>query len=249
MSQQNTAGSASRVPLVELKDITRVFDSGGQPLFALRGVSLRIDEGEFVAIMGTSGSGKSTLMNILGALDRPSSGEYRLDGEAVATLNDTALSGLRNRKIGFVFQSFNLLPRLTAVENVELPLTYARVAGRERRERALEALAQVGLADRVHHRPTQLSGGQQQRVAMARALVTRPRLLLADEPTGALDSETTAQILALLQDLHRRGLTLVVVTHESEVARTAHRVVVVRDGRVVADGPPQTVLNPTGTPA
>lgn len=229
-------------PLISAEHLTKIYRSGDQELHALDDLTLGVAEGEFTAIMGASGSGKSTLMNILGALDRPTGGEYWLDGELVSAMSDNRLSGLRNRKIGFVFQSFNLLPRLDAVENVEVPLTYSRVPSRERRTRAIEALRQVGLGERLSHRPAQLSGGQQQRVAIARALVTRPRLLLADEPTGALDSETTLQILALLDTLHASGLTILIVTHEVDVAARARRVVWVRDGRIVADGPPAAVL-------
>ncbi len=222
--------------------LRKTYRSGDQDLHALDDLSLEVAEGEYAAIMGASGSGKSTLMNILGALDRPTSGEYLLDGEPVATMNDRELSSLRNRKIGFVFQSFNLLPRLDAAENVEVPLVYARVPPKERRARARRALERVGLGERMHHRPTELSGGQQQRVAIARALVTEPRLLLADEPTGALDSDTTQQILALLDELHAQGNTILVVTHEDEVAARARRIVWVRDGKIVGDGDPATVL-------
>ncbi|MEQ1569938.1 MAG: ABC transporter ATP-binding protein [Myxococcota bacterium] len=229
-------------PLIRAERLFKIYRSGDQELFALNDLSLEVAEGEYLAIMGASGSGKSTLMNILGALDRPSRGQYHIDGEAVADLSDAKLSSLRNRKIGFVFQSFNLLPRLSAVENVEVPLVYAGVSARDRRARAIEALTRVGLAERLSHRPTEMSGGQQQRVAIARALVTKPRLLLADEPTGALDTDTTHQILALLDELHREGLTIVVVTHEVEVAERAGRVVWVRDGKIVADGPPSDVL-------
>ena len=224
--------------LIEITDVERVYKSGNEVVRALNGVSLTIEAGEHVAIMGTSGSGKSTLMNVLGALDRPTSGTYRLDGDLVSAMSDHALSAVRNRKIGFVFQSFHLLPRLTALENVEVPLTYARVGTRERHERAAEALREVGLADRMTHLPTQLSGGQQQRVAIARALVTKPRLLLADEPTGALDTDTTVQILDLLDGLHDQGLTLIVVTHEPDVGARADRVLRIRDGCVVYDGRP-----------
>jgi putative ABC transport system ATP-binding protein len=233
-------------PLIAVDGLFKVYKSGDHELNALNDLTLRIDDGEYVAIMGTSGSGKSTLMNILGALDRPTRGEYRLDGERVSAMSDRTLSGLRNRKIGFVFQSFHLLPRLDAIENVEVPLVYAGVRSRERRARAIEALQRVGLGERLTHKPTQLSGGQQQRVAIARALVTKPRLLLADEPTGALDSETTRQILELIADLHAQGLTVVIVTHEPDVARQAKRVVLMRDGRAVADGPPSEVLDHRG---
>ncbi len=229
-------------PLISAEHLFKIYTSGEQELYALNDLSLQVVDGESCAIMGTSGSGKSTLMNILGALDRPTRGEYWLDGELVSAMTDAKLSSLRNRKIGFVFQSFNLLPRLNAVENVEVPLVYSRVPTKERRARALEALAQVGLSERTTHRPAQLSGGQQQRVAIARALVTRPRLLLADEPTGALDSETTKQILALLDTLHATGLTIALVTHEAAVAARAQRMVWVRDGQIVADGPPAEVL-------
>lgn len=228
--------------LIELTHIFKIYLSGDEELFALNDLSLTINQGEFVAIMGASGSGKSTLMNIIGALDKPTRGSYLLDGEVVSELSDRHLSGLRNKKIGFVFQSFNLLARMSAQENVEVPLVYARVPAAERSRRSQEVLAQVGLADRASHLPNQLSGGQQQRVAIARALVTQPRLLLADEPTGALDSETTLQILGLMRQLHLSGQTLVVVTHESDVASWASRVVMVKDGKIVADGPPPQVL-------
>ncbi len=232
-------------PVVELDAVSRVYVTGDTSLRALDGVTFRVAAGEYVAIMGTSGSGKSTMMNLVGLLDRPTEGTVRIDGQAVSGLSDRALSMIRNRKLGFVFQSFHLLPRLTALENVEVPMTYAGVAPKERRARALEALAQVGLKDRVHHTPTQLSGGQQQRVAIARALVNRPRLLLADEPTGALDTETTRQILDLVDGLQRDGLTVVLVTHEPDVAARARRVVWMRDGRIVKDGPPEDVLRRT----
>ena len=229
-------------PLLSAEHLFKIYTAGDQELYALNDLSLAIEDGEFTAIMGASGSGKSTLMNILGALDRPTRGEYWLDGELVSKMTDARLSALRNRKIGFVFQSFNLRPRLDAVENVEVPLTYAKVSAKERRARAIEALRQVGLGERLNHKPTQLSGGQQQRVAIARALVTRPRLVLADEPTGALDSDTTRQILAMLDELHAAGITIVLVTHEADVAARAKRVVLVRDGKIVADGPPAQVL-------
>jgi putative ABC transport system ATP-binding protein len=202
---------------------------------ALRGVSLRIDEGEFVAIMGASGSGKSTLMNVIGCLDRPTDGSYRLAGQEVSSLDRDALAAVRNRTLGFVFQSFNLLSRTSALENVELPLVYQGLGTPERHARARAALEHVGLGDRVHHHPNQLSGGQQQRVAIARAIVTRPHLLLADEPTGALDTRTSVEVMALLQELGREGLTVVLVTHERDVAEYASRLVVLRDGHVKSD--------------
>jgi len=219
-----------------IHDVTKVFDLGDLQVHALRGVSLSVRQGEFLAIMGSSGSGKSTLMNILGCLDLPSSGAYLLDGIPVATLNRNRLADLRNEKIGFVFQGFNLLPRTTALENVELPLLYDRRQRIEQpREAAVSALTRVGLGDRLHHSPNQLSGGQQQRVAIARALVNRPAIVLADEPTGNLDSRTTLEVLALFQQLNREGLTLVLVTHETEVARYASRLVELRDGRIRRD--------------
>ncbi len=222
-------------PLIQLKHVTKVYQSGEEKLFALDNIELEVEPNAFVAVMGASGSGKSTLMNIIGALDRPTDGEYYLDGVAVQSLNDRRLSELRNRKIGFVFQAFNLLPRYTAVQNVEVPLIYAGVGARARRKLAIEALEKLGLGHRLKHRPTELSGGQQQRVAIARAIVTRPVVLLADEPTGAVDSETTQQILGLIEQLHRDGMTIVLVTHEAEVGARAHRMVRLSDGRIVSD--------------
>jgi putative ABC transport system ATP-binding protein len=219
-------------PVIEMDDIGKTYASGSLEVEALRGVSLTIHAGEMVAVVGPSGSGKSTLMHIIGCLDVPTRGSFRLSGEDVASLDEDRLAEVRNRHIGFVFQQFNLLPYLTACRNVELPLVYAEVPTHERRERALRALAQVGLADRAEHRPGELSGGQQQRVAIARALVTEPDLLLADEPTGNLDSTSTAEVLDLLTELHRSGRTIVLITHEHDVARRASRVVQIHDGRL-----------------
>jgi putative ABC transport system ATP-binding protein len=221
--------------LIELHDVTKTYDTGDVQVHALRGVSLSIDRGEFVAVMGASGSGKSTLMNVLGCLDRPTSGRYLLDGEEVARLGRDRLAEIRNSTLGFVFQSFNLLPRTSALENVELPLLYSHASAAERRRRATAALARVGLAERAPHHPNQLSGGQQQRVAIARALVCEPRIILADEPTGNLDSRTSVDVMALLQDLGASGITIVLVTHEPDIAAYAGRVIEMRDGRVRSD--------------
>jgi putative ABC transport system ATP-binding protein len=221
--------------LIEVREVTKVYAMGDQTVHALRSVSLDIDAGEFVAVMGASGSGKSTLMNILGCLDQPTNGVYRLAGEAVQTLAPDALAAIRNRRIGFVFQQFNLLPRTSALENVELPMVYAGVRPAERHQRALAALTQVGLAQRARHTPAELSGGQQQRVAIARALVNRPQLILADEPTGALDTRTSEGIMRLLAGLNVQGLTVVIVTHEHDIAAWAGRRIVFRDGSIVED--------------
>lgn len=222
-------------PLIHVEGLTKHYRLGDTDVAALRGLSLDIARGEFVAVMGPSGSGKSTFMNLLGCLDLPSSGHYRLDGEEVSCLSDDALSALRNRRIGFVFQHFNLLPRTSALDNVALPLLYRGLAAADRHVRAAQRLQQVGLADRMDHHPAQLSGGQQQRVAIARALVGDPALILADEPTGALDSRTGIEIMALLQQLNREGITVVLVTHEQDIAAYADRIIHFRDGQIVDD--------------
>mgnify|MGYP001113230009 CR=1 FL=1 len=224
-------------PLIEVTDLARTYHVGEVEVPALRGVSLRIERGEFVAVMGPSGSGKSTFMNLLGCLDRPDRGRYLLDGEDVSRLDPDQLSAVRNRALGFVFQNFNLLPRAAALENVELPLIYAGVHAAERHRRAMEKLALVGLAERAQHLPSQLSGGQQQRVAIARSLVNAPALILADEPTGALDTRTSLELMALFQSLNEQGMTLVLVTHEPDIAQFARRILMFRDGRVVEDRP------------
>lgn len=218
--------------LIEVSDLWKTYEMGPIEIHALQGVDLQVERGEYVAIMGPSGSGKSTLLNLLGCLDTPTRGRYVLNERDVSSMEEDELAGVRNQEIGFVFQTFNLLARATALHNVELPLVYAGVAGDERRKRALAALAEVDLADRVEHRPNELSGGQRQRVAMARALVNNPSILLADEPTGNLDTATGEEILALLDDLHRRGHTIFVVTHERDVAEHAQSIVTLRDGKI-----------------
>ena len=221
--------------LIRIHDLTREYRMGSERILALQGVTLEIRRNEYVAIMGPSGSGKSTMMNVLGCLDTPSAGEYWLNGEEISRFTDDALARVRNREIGFVFQTFNLLPRATALHNVELPLVYAGVRARERRERAGAAREQVGLAERMHHRPNELSGGQRQRVAIARALVNQPSILLADEPTGNLDSVTSEEIMEVFAALHAAGQTVIMVTHEPDIAARAQRIVVLRDGRVESD--------------
>jgi len=228
-------GNHERTPLITLGGVSKVYRTGDVEVAALRGVDFTMEAGEFVALMGPSGSGKSTLMNILGCLDRPTTGQYLLEGQDVSRLELNDLARVRNRTLGFVFQSFNLLARTSALENVELPLLYAGVTARERRRRARAALERVGLGARLDHHPRQLSGGQQQRVAIARALVSQPRVILADEPTGNLDSRTGVEVMALFQELHHEGITLVLVTHEPDIAGCAGRVVVVRDGRILSD--------------
>ena len=232
---RRTTVPPSREEVIVTRDLTREYELGGEVVKALRGVDLVIHRNEFVAIMGPSGSGKSTLMNLIGCLDTPTRGEYWLNGQRVSDLSDAALARIRNREIGFVFQTFNLLPRATALHNVELPLIYAAVRSKVRRERATAALERVGLADRRHHRPSALSGGQRQRVAIARALVTEPSILLADEPTGNLDSRTGEEIMALMEELYTQGQTIIVVTHEHDIAEHARRQVQIRDGVVARD--------------
>ena len=228
--------AASGAPLIEVENLEKDYQTGAGVFQALRGVSLRIAEGEFVAIMGASGSGKSTFMNLLGCLDRPSRGSYRLDGQDVSRLSSDQLAALRNREIGFVFQGFNLLPKLTALDNVALPLMYAGMGREARRRQAQAMLERVGLGERSHHTPLQLSGGQQQRVAIARALASRPRIIFADEPTGNLDSETSRQVMALFSQLNREeGITLVLVTHEADIAAYARRRIRFQDGQVIED--------------
>src|SRR6478672_1177755 len=244
VQQTNSAAPELLVPtsrgdeiVIQVQDLHKIYQLGETQVHALRGVNLEIRRGEFVAIMGASGSGKSTFMNILGCLDKPSSGQYLLEGAAVSSMEKKQLAGIRNRKIGFVFQGFNLLARTTALENTELPTLYARVDKAERQQRAVDALKLVGLGDRIDHFPSQLSGGQQQRVAIARALVNRPSILLADEPTGNLDSRTSVEVMEIFQNLNDKGLTIILVTHEHDIAQFTKRSIVFNDGKIRRDEP------------
>ena len=238
MSETVSASQPDRhagIPVFQLKNISRLYEMGGETIHALRDVTVSVYENEYVALMGPSGSGKSTMMNIIGCLDTPTAGQYEFSGELVSAMNDNELAEIRNREIGFVFQTFNLLPRSDALHNVELPLIYSGMGSRERKERAEEALASVGLADRMTHRPNELSGGQRQRVAIARALVTNPAIILADEPTGNLDTKTGNEIMALFERLWKQGNTIILVTHEEDVAQHAERIIRLRDGGIEID--------------
>ncbi len=237
MSEENTTGAADQRDgsLIKIEHLTKVYQLGEVEVHALRGVTLRVDHGEFVAIMGASGSGKSTFMNILGCLDKPTKGTYLLEEIDVSKMNRDALAAIRNKKIGFVFQGFNLLSRTSALENVELPMFYSTVSNKLRKAKAIKALERVGLADRVHHYPNQLSGGQQQRVAIARSLVNDPSIILADEPTGNLDSRTSVEVMGIFQELNSHGITIILVTHEPDIAQFAKRHVLFRDGRIKSD--------------
>ena len=243
---QHPRAEATRPPIIELVDVRKTYGEGEAAVHAVRGVSLRVERGEYVALMGASGSGKSTLMHIIGCLDVPTSGSYRLDGIDVGNLDESQLALVRNRKVGFVFQAFNLLRRISTLQNVELPLAYAGMPRAERRRRAIAALEIVGLAELIDRVPQTLSGGQQQRVAIARALVTSPSLLLADEPTGNLDSESTEEVLDVIDGLHARGSTIVIVTHEHDVAQRTQRIVTVRDGRIIDDHATERSLSRMG---
>jgi putative ABC transport system ATP-binding protein len=237
LGRKNNGANGSNGHIIEMSGIRKTYDTGKIKVEALRGIDLDVSKGEFVAVVGPSGSGKSTLLNLIGCLDTPTEGSYRIGGEAVAGLDRDRLADVRNRRVGFVFQNFNLLPQLTALENVEMPLLFGGVGRRERRRRALAQLERVGLADRVEHRPTELSGGQMQRVAIARALAMEPDIVLADEPTGNLDTGSGSDVMSLLTELSHQGRTLVVVTHDKTLAGRAQRVVEIRDGVIVADGP------------
>ena len=223
------------MPLISLKNIFKIYNVGGEEVRALDGIDLDILENEYLAIMGPSGSGKSTLMNMIGCLDTPTSGIYEFEGEMVQVMDDSQLASIRNRKIGFVFQTFNLLPKATAQHNVEIPLVYANIKNKDRAKMATDALESVGLADRLHHKPNELSGGQRQRVAIARALVNKPSIILADEPTGNLDSKSGSEIMTILDDLHKNGNTIILVTHEDDVAQHAHRIIRLFDGKIIED--------------
>jgi putative ABC transport system ATP-binding protein len=235
--------------LIDIRDITKVYEMGEEKVHALSGVTVGVERGEYVAIMGPSGSGKSTLMNLIGCLDTPSSGSYVLNGKEVARMSDDELAAIRNQEIGFVFQTFNLLPRTSALQQVELPLVYGGASRKDRRERAIKALKAVGLSDRMNHTPNELSGGQRQRVAVARALINDPSILLADEPTGNLDSQTGAEIMALFAELNARGNTIVLVTHEEDIAAHARRIVRLKDGKIRDDQPSERAPLHAGVPA